>query len=178
MSKIHSALALVLSVVLAQSAGLLGSLATRPQIASWYRTLEKPVFTPPDWAFPVVWPTLFLLMAIAAWLVYRQQGPKGASFWSGGASYEGMFLRRSPSRALALGMYLAQLVLNTLWSFLFFAMEHPGLALFEIVLLLVFIVFTTLLFYRIRPLAGYLMIPYVIWVSYATILNAAIWWLN
>ncbi len=169
---------LLLSILLAQSAGLIGSLATRPNIDTWYRALEKPAFTPPDWVFPVVWPTLFLLMGIAAWLVYRTPERKTREFWGEGASYESMFLPRRPSRRKALGLYGVHLLFNVLWSFLFFGWHMPGLAFAEIIILLALIVLTTRFFYRIRPMAGYLMVPYILWVSYATVLNGAIWWMN
>ncbi|MDG5767216.1 tryptophan-rich sensory protein [Balneolales bacterium ANBcel1] len=178
MSRLHRFLALITSIILAQAAGLIGSLATRPHIETWYRTIEKPGFTPPDWVFPVVWPTLYLLMAVAAWLVYITPKQGDRSYWTQGTSYESMMLGNTPSRFAALGVYGAQLVLNMLWSFLFFQWQMPGAALIEILILLMLIVLTTRLFYRIRPLAGYLMIPYILWVSYASVLNAAIWWLN
>lgn len=169
---------LIFSILLAQSAGMIGSFATRPNIDTWYRVIEKPAFTPPDWAFPVVWPILYLLMGIAAWLVYRTPEQKSREFWGEGASYESMLLPQRPSRRSALGLYGVHLIFNVLWSFLFFSFQMPGLAFAEILVLLALIVLTTRLFYRIRPSAGYLMIPYIVWVSYATVLNGSIWWLN
>jgi translocator protein len=169
---------LIISILLAQMAGLLGSLATRPNIEIWYRSIEKPVFTPPDWVFPVVWPALYLLMGIAAWLVYRTPERRSREFWGEGASYESMFLPKRPSRKTALGVYGIHLVFNGLWSFLFFGLQMPGLAFVEILILLTLIIYTTRLFYRIRPSAGYLMLPYVLWVCFATVLNGTIWWMN
>jgi len=177
-SRVKSFGVLAFSILLAQSAGLVGSFATRPNIDAWYRAIEKPEFTPPDWVFPVVWPTLYLLMGIAAWLVYRTPEQKSREFWGEGASYESMFLPKRPSRRTALGLYGVHLIFNVLWSFLFFSFQMPGLAFAEILVLLALIVLTTRLFYRIRPSAGYLMIPYILWVSYATVLNGSIWWLN
>ena len=177
-SRVRSYLVLVFSILLAQSAGLIGSFATRPNIDTWYRMLEKPVFTPPEWIFPVVWPVLYLLMGIAAWLVYRTPDRGSREFWAEGTSYESMLLRNRPSRRAALAVYGVHLVFNALWSFLFFGWQMPGLAFIEILMLLFLILLTTRLFYRIRPLAGYLMVPYILWVSYATVLNGAIWWLN
>ncbi len=213
-------ISLALSIILAQSAGLIGSLATRPNIDTWYRMIEKPFFTPPDWVFPVVWPSLYLLMGIAAWLVYRtcdsevnsssgtdiglkkdnitgadtglQTGASigsdagleaGAISEGGDGSGTGMIpsvfrTRKRPSRVLALQVYGIHLLVNTAWSFLFFGLKMPGVALAGILLLLVMILLTADMFYRIRPSAGYLMIPYLIWVSYATVLNGSIWWLN
>ena len=177
-SKGRSILVLLLSVTVAQLTGLVGSFATRPNIETWYRTLDKPAFTPPDWIFPVVWPSLYLLMGIAAWLVYRTPERKSRAFWGEGSSYESMLLPSRPSRRTALSVYGIHLVFNAAWSFIFFEWQLTGLAFIEIIILLSLILWTTRLFYRIRPLAGYLMVPYIIWVSYATILNGAIWWLN
>ncbi|MDI6400748.1 tryptophan-rich sensory protein [Balneolaceae bacterium ANBcel3] len=178
MKKGKSLLALVLSILVAQLAGWIGSLATRPNIEPWYRLLEKPVFTPPDWVFPVVWPLLYLLMAVAAWLVFREPGRGKSRFWQEGVSYESMLLRKRPSRKWVLGLYGIHLILNVLWSFIFFQWQMPGVALIHILVLLMVILLLTRLFYRSRPLAGYLMIPYIMWVTYATMLNAGIWWLN
>lgn len=178
MSRWHSGIALIFSIILAQGAGLIGSLATRPNIETWYRAIEKPVFTPPDGVFPVVWPALYLLMAVAAWLVYRTPGHGDRKFWQEGASYESMLLMSRPTRASALGIYGVHLIFNVLWSFLFFQWHLPGAAFFEILLLLVVILVTTRLFYRVRPLAGWLMVPYILWMGYATVLTASIWWLN
>ncbi len=177
-SRVRSLLVLLMSIILAQSAGLIGSFATRPNIDTWYRMLDKPGFTPPDWMFPVVWPVLYLLMGIAAWLVYRTPERVSREFWGEGSSYESMLLPRRPSRRTALTVYGVQLVFNIAWSFLFFYWQLPGLAFIEIIILLSLILWTTRLFYRIRPAAGYLMMPYILWVSYATILNGTIWWLN
>lgn len=169
---------LLLSILLAQSAGLIGSLATRPNIDTWYRAIEKPAFTPPDWIFPVVWPSLFLLMGIAAWLIYRSPERRSRSFLAGVASPGCMLLPNRSLRAMALLVYGIHLIFNTLWSFLFFGLQMPGLAFLEILVLLALILYTTRLFYLIRPSAGYLMVPYILWVSYATVLNGTIWWMN
>lgn len=171
-------ISLALSIILAQSAGLIGSLATRPNIDTWYRMIEKPFFTPPDWVFPVVWPSLYLLMGIAAWLVYRTCDSEVNSSSGTGMIPSVFRTRKRPSRALALQVYGIHLLVNTAWSFLFFGLKMPGVALAGILLLLAMILLTADMFYRIRPSAGYLMIPYLIWVSYATVLNGSIWWLN
>lgn len=177
-TRVRSVLALILSILIAQAAGLIGSFATRPNIDTWYRGLDKPGFTPPDWIFPVVWPLLYLLMGIAAWLVYRTPERRSREYWGEGASYESMFLPRRPLRRTTLGIYGVHLLFNIAWSYLFFHWQMPGLALVEILVLLGLILLTSRLFYRIRPLAGYLMIPYILWVCYAAILNGALWWLN
>ena len=176
--RVRSLLALVLSILIAQSAGLIGSFATRPHIDTWYRGLVKPWFTPPDWLFPVVWPVLYLLMGTAAWLIYSSSESGGRPNKADSTSQGAVLLFCHPSRQEALVVYGAQLLLNMTWPFLFFHWQMPGLALVEILVLLGFILITTRLFYRIRPLAGYLMVPYILWVGYATLLNGALWYLN
>lgn len=124
----------------------------------WYQTLTKPSWTPPNAVFPPVWTALYLLMAISAWLVWTQRGFKSA-------------------RGVLLPFGL-QLVFNGLWSWVFFGMHRPGLAIVDITLLWLSLVVTIFLFARRRPLAAWLLIPYLIWISYASALNLAIWQLN
>lgn len=124
----------------------------------WYETIEKPSFTPPNWVFPIVWPLLYLLMAIAAWLIWKDFGFTKA---------------RRPLQWFGL-----QLALNAAWSWLFFGRHSIGVALGEIVLLWAAILFTIILFWERSKWAGMLMIPYLLWVSYAVALNYAIWQIN
>ena len=126
---------------------------------AWYQALEKPSFNPPSAVFGPVWTTLYVLMAIAAWLVWREPGPQ-------------------PARRRALTLMITQLVLNALWSPLFFGAHAIGLALVDIVLLFVAVVLTTIAFARVRGLAAVLMVPYIAWVGFASVLNASIWFLN
>jgi translocator protein len=126
--------------------------------ADWYESLNKPSWTPPGWLFGPVWTTLYTMMGIAAWLIWKEGGFTAA--------------RKE------LIAFLIQLFLNGLWSQLFFNFQQIGLALIEILLLLAAIIYTTILFFRRLPLAGWLMVPYIIWVSYATALTAAIWMMN
>lgn len=128
------------------------------QAQSFYGQLVQPAWAPPPWVFGPVWTVLFALMAIAAWLVWREEG--------------------SRSRRLALSLFLAQLVLNALWSWLFFAWHNGALAFADIILLWAVILATLLFFWRIRPLAGALLVPYLLWVSFAAALNHALWQLN
>lgn len=123
---------------------------------AWYEALRKPPLNPPNWIFAPVWTLLYLGIAVAGWLVWR----KGAA------------------TTVPLGFWLAQLALNALWSYLFFGINQTGLALVEIVVLLVMVVSTAVAFLRIDSVAGALMIPYAAWVSFATYLNAGIWYLN
>lgn len=150
--------ALALLLLLCLGTGWLGSLATAPAIEPWYRGLAKPAWTPPDAAFGIVWTVLYLLMAVAAWLVWLAAPPAAV---------------RRP-----LGLFLLQLALNAAWSPLFFGLRSPGLALLDILLLLPAILATLLAFRRHSRAAAMLMAPYLLWVLYAAALNLAIWRLN
>lgn len=138
-------------------AGAAGAV-TADSVASWYPTLTKPAFTPPDAVFAPVWTFLYVAMAVAAWRVWRKAGFDGAR--------------------TALTLFAVQLFLNGAWSFLFFGAHRIGLALGDIVLLLMAIAATTVAFWRIDRIAGLLFVPYLLWVGYATALNAAIWLAN
>jgi tryptophan-rich sensory protein len=150
---------LVVSVVASLAAGGIGSIFTREAIPTWYATLEKPAFNPPNWLFAPVWTLLYILMGVAAFLVWR----KG--------------LENRQVRT-ALIVFLVQLVLNALWSVVFFGLESPLYGLVVIAALWVAILFTTLMFYRISRVAGVLMLPYLLWVTFAAVLNESIWLLN
>ena len=152
------ALSLASSLILAYSAAFIGSLFTIGAIDTWYATLTKPQLNPPNWLFGPVWTVLYTLMAIAAWLVWEK--------------------RHHPLAHKALFVYGAQLVFNTLWSIAFFGLHNPALGLFVIVMLWISIVMTGIQFYRINRLAGYLLIPYLVWVSFATHLNFSFVLLN
>lgn len=125
----------------------------------FYGQLVQPSWAPPPWLFGPVWTTLYALMAIAAWLVWRSNGT-------------------SSRRRLALALFVAQLALNALWSWLFFAWRLGALAFAEVVLLWMLVVATLVAFWRVRPLAGTLLMPYLAWVSFAAVLNYAVWQLN
>jgi len=131
---------------------------TVSSVKGWYTTLVKPAWNPPSWLFAPVWTILYTLMGIASYLIWRKSNMPGAK--------------------TAFAFYGAQLVLNALWSILFFGLKQPGWAFAEIIVLLIFIIITTILFWRIRPLAGALMIPYITWVSFASFLNFTLWRLN
>lgn len=151
-------LALVISVGLSLSAGFIGALATASSVDSWYKKLSKPSWTPPDALFGPVWTVLYILMGVAAWLVWRRAG------------------ERMIHRPLA--VYALQLLLNACWSFIFFGLRNPGAALIEIFLLWVAIVITVAWFARVDGKAAWLLAPYLAWVSFAVALNFAIWRLN
>lgn len=146
-------------IALAEAAGIIGSFFTTDAIAGWYTTLVRPELSPPNWVFAPVWTTLFLLMGIAAYLVWQ----KGTS-------------RRDVR--IALGVFIFQLVLNTAWSIIFFGSQQIGFALAEIALLWLAIVATVIAFARISRPAAWLLAPYLAWVSFASYLNYAFWVLN
>ncbi|WP_396155626.1 TspO/MBR family protein [Flavobacterium sp.] len=150
---------IVLIVLVCVSVGYLSGTVTRESITTWYPTLVKPVFNPPNWIFAPVWTLLYIMMGIAAGLVWTSE-----------------FEQKTVKKAL--GFFAIQLALNALWSYLFFGLQNPLLALIEIVLLWLLIFETYNQFKKIDKLAGFLLLPYLAWVSFATILNASIWWLN
>lgn len=150
---------LILAIVVCEGAGLIGTIFTTPAIPGWFKTLNRPDFAPPNWLFAPVWTTLFLLMGIAAWLVWR----RGLN---------------EPGVKKALGIFVLQLVLNVGWSAIFFGLKNPGLAFVEIILLWLAIVWTVIVFARISKPAGWLLAPYIAWVTFASVLNFAIWRLN
>lgn len=150
---------LILAIILCQAAGLLGSWFTTPALGSWYAALQKPAFTPPGWVFGPVWITLYLLMAISAWLIWRQ----GLS---------------QPGVKLALLFFLLQLAINAAWSPVFFGARSPAGALFLLALLLVLLFITIYLFFPLSRAAALLLLPYFLWSSFALVLNGAIVNLN
>jgi translocator protein len=151
--------ALILLLALPQAAGFMGSFFTRPAIQGWYLSLDKPWFTPPDIVFPIVWPTLFLLMGIASWLVWKER-------------------RRSAAAMNGLWLYGTQLSLNVAWSILFFGIKSPQLAFYEIIVLILAVMATIIAFFRVRAMAGWLMVPYLLWLFFAALLNYSIWMSN
>lgn len=144
---------------------MIGSLFTTPSIASWYTGLAKPKLSPPNWVFGPVWTTLFLLMGIAAFLI-----------WS---SYAKAADGQAKGRIkMALGIFLGQLALNTLWSVIFFGLHFPGAAFVEIIFLWLTIFATIIAFGRISKSAAWLLAPYILWVTFAGYLNLFLWILN
>ena len=144
-------------LVLSYAVSAVGAAASL-QAQSFYGELAQPSWAPPAWLFGPVWTALFTAMGVAAWLVWREGG--------------------FGERRGALGLFLAQLALNALWSWLFFAWQLGGAAFGDIVVLWILIVLTTLAFWRVRPVAGALLVPYLLWVSFAAALNFALWQLN
>ncbi len=150
---------LIIAIIGSELAGIIGSVFTTPSITGWYQTLNKPEIAPPNWVFGPVWTTLFALMGIAAFLVWKRG-------WD----------RREVK--IALSIFIGQLVLNTLWSIIFFALRSPGAALVELIFLWLAILATMIAFGKISRAAAWLLLPYIMWVSFAGYLNYLIWSLN
>jgi len=150
---------LVVSIVACQCAGAIGSVFTTPSIPTWYAALEKPAFTPPNWLFAPAWITLYVLMGVAAFLIWRK-----------GFAHEGV--------KCALIVFLVQLVLNALWSVVFFGLQSPLYGMVVIIALWIAILLTIIKFWRLSTAAGALLLPYILWVSFAATLNVSIWVLN
>jgi translocator protein len=158
MAQLYPWLGLVAFLALCFGATGIGGAVTTPKIGTWYATLTKPSWNPPNWIFGPVWTTLYIFMAVAAWLVWRQDGIADAK--------------------LPLALFAVQLLLNVLWSYIFFGLEKPGLAFGEVILLWVAIAATLVLFWQRSMIAGILFVPYLAWVSFASVLNFTIWRLN
>ena len=149
-------LVLVGLILLCLAMGSAGGFVSASAINEWYSTLAKPSWNPPNWLFGPVWTLLYIMMAVAAWLVWRTKH------------------RIAPAMIL----FFVQLALNFAWTLIFFGARSPGLALVEVVFLWLAVLFTMLAFFGRQTTAGWLFVPYLAWVSFAAILNAAIWWLN
>lgn len=152
-------LKLVTSILVCQLAGVIGSIFTMPAVKTWYESLNRPAWRPPNSVFGPVWITLFVLMGIALFLVWRK-----------GLAASGV--------KTALAIFIVQLALNVLWSLVFFGLKAPGWALAEILVLWASIVLTIVWFYEVVPFSGLLLLPYLAWVSLAAILNYSIWQMN
>ena len=150
---------LVLSLVACQCAGIIGSFFTITSIPTWYTTIHKPSFTPPNWVFGPAWITLYLLMGIAAFFVWRKGLDK-------------------PGVVGALTLFLIQLILNASWSIGFFGFQSPVAGFVIILFLWIAILFTILKFFRLSITGGVLLIPYILWVTFAAVLNVSVWLLN
>ena len=145
---------LIISLAIPQLAGLLGSIANFTSLDSWYTQLNRPSFNPPNWIFGPVWTLLFILMGLALYFVWEKK----------------TFCTKKQIK-LAMWLFAVQLILNILWSFLFFYFQNPTAAFVEIVILLAIIIWNMFVFYRIDKKAGLFLLPYALWVSFATVLN-------
>jgi len=155
---------LFIAVGVSEMAGVVGALFTTPAIGSWYAGLVKPALNPPAWVFGPVWTTLYALMGVSAWLV-----------WKRASEIDPSTRLRVKTALVVFGM---QLFLNAIWSIIFFGLHSPGWALVNIVALWLAIVWTIAVFYKISSPAAYLLVPYILWVSFAAYLNYSIWILN
>lgn len=158
MKKLATFTPILVSIFIAQGAGLLGAVFTMSSLQSWYPTLVTPEWNPPSWVFGPVWTILYTLMGISAYLIWKTP-------------------QKAP-RKTALTLYGIQLLLNALWSILFFGFQNIGLAFAEILILWTTILLVMILFWRIHKTAGLLLLPYLAWVSFAAFLNYTLWQLN
>lgn len=149
---------LLLAIIVCEAAGVIGTPFTTQAIPTWYSTLTKPSFNPPNWLFGPVWTGLYALMGLSLYLIWRSKPGLQKGFTE--------------------KLFYTQLILNAMWSILFFGLQNPSLALFEIIILWVLIVLTLLNAYRLNKTAGLLFVPYLMWVTFASILNWAIVMLN
>ena len=152
-------LKLILSIIICQAAGLVGTIFTMDSIPTWYAALNKPSFNPPNWLFGPVWTVLYLMMGISLFIVWKED------------------LKNKIIKS-AFIIFMIQLLLNTIWSVVFFGMQSISGGLISIVLLWLMILFTIIKFMKISRVAGILLIPYLLWVSFATFLNYSIFQLN
>ena len=149
-------LELALAILLCNLAGFIGSVFTMPSIPTWYAALVKPAFNPPNWIFGPVWTLLYILMGIALYLVWQKRAGARAAIW----------------------LFLVHLVINALWSVVFFGWHEILWAFVVIILLWLMIVALIWMFYKVNKTAAYLLVPYLLWVSFASLLNYALWSLN
>lgn len=150
-------LILIAFLLLPQLAGGIGAYFTFPSISSWYQFLNKPFWSPPNWLFGPVWTLLYLLMGISSYLVWQS---------------------KNENKSKILKIYFLHLALNSLWSIFFFGLKNPFLGFLEIIVLWAFILYLTINFYKIKKISGILFLPYLLWVSFASVLNLAIVLLN
>lgn len=149
---------LIIALVVPQLVGGLGSVFTASSVRSWFPTLEKPLLNPPSWVFGPVWTLLFLMMGWAFYLVWSSED--------------------NEKKTMAYGAFAIQLVLNLFWSIIFFGLKNPALAFAEILILWLAIIFNIFIFHRISRLSAWLLVPYLLWVTFASYLNYSIWILN
>ena len=150
---------LIISLALPQLAGIVGAFFTSPAIPGWYANLIKPSFSPPNWLFGPVWITLYILMGISVYLIWQK-------------------IKQNKKAVGTLWLFWTHLFFNAIWSIIFFGLQNPGLAFINIIIIWLMIVVLIIKFWRINRWAAYLLIPYLLWVSFASALNCFIWYLN
>ena len=157
--ELDSVVKVIISILACFTAGGIGSFSTFKAIPTWYPSLKKPRYTPPNWVFGPVWTTLYILMGISVFIV-----------WQEGLSTDGVLL--------AFILFWVQLIFNALWSIIFFGMKSKGGGIIIIIVLWLLILATIITTFQVSVWAGILLIPYILWVSVAKYLNVGIWWLN
>jgi tryptophan-rich sensory protein len=150
---------LIISIAVCVAVGGVSGFFTSSEITTWYAALNKPSFNPPNYLFAPVWTTLYVLMGISFWLIWKSDAPLDM-------------------KNKAILLFAIQLILNFFWSIIFFSMHQPGYAFIEVIFLWLFILFSIITFHPISKTAAYLLIPYLCWVSFASALNFSIWYLN
>lgn len=155
----NNTLKLIIAVIVPVAVGGISGFFTSTGVESWYQTINKPSWNPPSWVFAPVWTTLYIMMGVALFLVWKSNVSTG--------------LKR-----IAISLFAVQLLLNFFWSFIFFYQQQPGWALVEIIAMWVFILLTIFAFAKVNKIAAWMLVPYISWVSFATILNYTIWKLN
>jgi tryptophan-rich sensory protein len=157
--KLNKSQKIIILVVICLVLGFTSGLITKSAITDWYPTIKKPIFNPPNGVFGPVWTMLYIMMAVAAALIWN-------------------VIDSNKNAKTALKYFAIQLFLNVLWSILFFGLHNPAMAFIEIIILWALIFKTYIEFKKINTIAAYLLLPYLFWVSFATILNGSIWFLN
>ncbi len=173
---------LIVSILICELAGVFGSLFTAPAIKTWYVFLNKPSFNPPNYVFAPAWTLLFLLMGVSLYLVWAKNwhievkaGEEKQKTWN---PISRKLFSGSWREENAVAIFSLQLALNVLWSIIFFGLKMPGVAFTEILMLWFAILYTIVNFYRISKASGFLLVPYLLWVSFAAVLNFYIYLLN
>ncbi|HPT19644.1 MAG TPA: tryptophan-rich sensory protein [Methanothrix sp.] len=155
---------LILCIAVCQMAGIVGSIFTAESVTTWYITLEKPGFAPPGWVISAVWISLYTLMGVSLFLIWRQD-------WGSDREKEG-------NKRIAIAAFALQLLVNAAWSWAFFGLQSPPAGFATIIILWLLILFTARLFWPISRPAAWLLLPYILWVSFAAFLNFSLWRLN
>ncbi|MDX1920268.1 MAG: TspO/MBR family protein [Candidatus Caenarcaniphilales bacterium] len=150
-------ISLIVFIIICEAVGIIGGLATYSSLGSWYADLQKPSLTPPNWIFGPVWTSLYALMGISAWLIYHS---------------------KSEQKQRALTIFFTQLFINFIWSFLFFGLKSTLWGFVGIIALLLSIILTMIKFHKISKWAFGLLVPYLLWVSFATYISGELWYLN
>jgi len=172
---------LVTSIIICEVAGVVGTLFTTPQIGTWYQTIKKPSFNPPNWIFGPVWTTIFVLMGIALYLVWEKNWePHDLKISKGKPwnKFSKKFYNGNWRKLNIILIFSVQLILNILWSLVFFGMNSPMGGFFVLVMLWFAILFMIINFYRVSKATLWLLLPYILWVSFAGVLNFSIWIIN